>query len=94
MFVAFIHVERKNQQWIDQVLPRIEDNSLALPRAKTALYGIDTIRYIGKNLWQTLTIEIKKSKSPEIFKQKIKLIRNFDCSCRLYKNFVPCLGFL
>ena len=70
-----------------------ENNSLALPKAKVTLYGIDTIRFIGKKLWQTLPIEIKESQSLETFKQKIKLNRNFNRSCRLCKNFVPNLGF-
>ena len=71
-----------------------ESNSLTLPKANTTLYGIDTVRYIGKKLWQVLPTEIKESKSLEVFKQKIKLIKNFDCSCRLCKNFVPSLGFV
>ena len=29
-------------------------NDLALPRARTNLYGIDTIRFVGRKLWQTL----------------------------------------
>ena len=71
-----------------------ESNSLTLPKANTTLYGIDTVRYIGKKLWQVLPTEIKESKSLEVFKQEIKLIKNFDCSCRLCKNFVPSLGFV
>ena len=70
------------------------ESSLTLPKAKTTLYGIDTVRYIGKKLWQVLPIEIKESQSLEIFKQKIKLINNFDCSCRFCKNFVLSLGFI
>ena len=30
---------------------------------------------------------IKRSQSLEIFKQKVTLIRNFDCSCRMCQNF-------
>ena len=71
-----------------------ESNSLALPKVETTSYGIDTIRYIGKKLWQALPNEIKESQSLDIFKQKVKLMRNFDCSCRLCKNFVPSIGFL
>ena len=44
-----------------------ESNSLTLPKAKTT-YGIDTVRYIGKKLWQVLPTEIKESQSLEAFK--------------------------
>ena len=71
-----------------------ENNSLTLPKGKRTLYGIDTIRYISKKLWQTLPTEVKESQSLEIFKQKIKLITNLDCSCRLCKNFVPGPDFI
>ena len=70
-----------------------ENNSLALPKAKTTLYCIDTIRFIEQKLWQTLPIEIKESQSLETFKQKIKVNRNFSCSCRLCKKIFPNLGF-
>ena len=63
-----------------------ENYSLALPKVNPTLYGIDTIRYIGKELWQSLPIEMKESQPQEIFEQKIKFIRNFECSCRLCNN--------
>ena len=69
-------------------------NNLVLPRARTNLYGIDTIRFIGQKLWQTLPKEIKESRSLEIFKRNIKSIKTLDCSCKLYKDFVPNLGSL
>ena len=61
---------------------------------QTNLYGIDTIRFVGQKLWQTLPREIKESQSLEIFKRNIKTIRPFDCSCKLCKNFITNLGFL
>ena len=71
-----------------------ENNSLALPKVKTTSYGTDLIRYIGKKLWQTLPNEIKESQSLDIFKEKVKLMRNLDCSCRLCKKIVPSIGFV
>ena len=58
-------------------------NNLALPRARTNLYGIDTIRFVGQKLWQTLPREIKKSRSLKIFKRNAKTIRTYDYSYKL-----------
>ena len=69
-------------------------NYLAMPRARTNLYGIDTIRFVGQKLWQTLPREIKESQSLEIFKRNIKSIKSFNCSCKLCKTFILNLGFL
>ena len=69
-------------------------NNLALPKARTNLYGLDTIRFVGQKLWQALPREIKESQSLEIFKRNIKTIRSFNCSCKLCKTFITNLGFL
>ena len=69
-------------------------NNLALPRARRNLYGIDTIRFVGQKLWQTLPREIKESQSLEIFKRNIRTIKSFDCSRKLCENFITNLGFL
>ena len=44
-------------------------NNPLLPRAKSSIYGIDTIRFIGEKLWQTLPREIKESQPLEILKE-------------------------
>ena len=69
-------------------------NYLVLPKTRMNSYGIDTIRFIGQRLWQTLPKEIKESQSLEIFKRTIKSIKTLDCRCKLCKDFVPNLGFL
>ena len=48
--------------------------NLVLPKARTNLYGIDTVRFIGQKLWQTLPKEIKESQTLELFKRNIKAI--------------------
>ena len=68
-------------------------NYLVLPKARTNLYGIDPIIFIGHKLWQNLPKEIKGSQSLEVFKRNIKSIKTLDCSCKLCRSFVPNLGF-
>ena len=67
---------------------------LFLPKARTKLVGIDTIRFIRQKLWQTLPKEIKESQSLEISKRNIKSMKTLDCSCKLCKDFVQNLCFL
>ena len=33
--------------------------NLVLPKARTNLYGIDTVRFVGQKLWQNLPKEIR-----------------------------------
>ena len=67
--------------------------NLVLPKAKANLYGIDTVRFVGQQVWQTLPKEIKEFQTLEIFKRNIKAI-TLDCSCKFYKSFVVNLGIL
>ena len=67
--------------------------NLVLPKARTNLYGIDIVRFVGQELWQTLPKEIKESQTLDIFKRNIKAIP-LHCSCKLCKSFIVNLGFL
>ena len=67
--------------------------NLVLPKARTSLYGIDTVRFVGQKLWQSVPKEIKESQSLDIFKRNIKAIP-LDPSCKLCKSYIVNLGFL
>ena len=67
--------------------------NLVLPKARKNLYGIDTVRFVGQNLWQSVPKEIKESQSLDMFKRNSKAIP-LDCSCTLCKSYIATLGFL
>ena len=67
--------------------------TLVLPKARTNLYGIDTVRLAGQRLWQSVPKEIKEPQSLDIFRRNIKAIP-LDCSCKLCKSYIVNLGFL
>ena len=55
--------------------------------SRTTAYGLETISFLGQNLWRDLPLHIKKSQSVKHFKKHIK-VWNFICNCRLCKSFV------
>jgi len=67
--------------------------NLVLPKARTNLYGIDTVRFVGQTLWQNLPKEIKESQTLEIFKRNIRAIP-LRYNCKLCKTFIVNLRFL
>ena len=69
-------------------------DKLQLPQAKTTCLGIDTVRFMGKKVWETLPPELKNSDSLQIFKRLIKAHKCQACNCRLWKTFYPGLDFL
>ena len=44
-------------------------NNLCIPKARTTSYGIETVRYLGQKLWQTLPHRIRESQSLATFKK-------------------------
>ena len=46
-----------------------DSTNLVLPKARTNLYGIDTVRFVGQKLWQSVPKEIKESQALDIFKR-------------------------
>ena len=51
-------------------------NILGIPNAKTTSYGIETVRYLGQKLWQTLLRSVRESQSLTAFKKRIKNLHN------------------
>ena len=47
-------------------------NNLCIPKARTTSYGIETVRYLGQKLWQTLPLRIRESESLATFKKELR----------------------
>ena len=67
--------------------------NLVLPKARTNLCGIDTVKFLGQKLWQNLPKEIKEPQTLEIFKRNIRAIP-LRYNCKLCKTFIVNLRFL
>ena len=69
-------------------------NDAQLPKVRTTSFGIETIAFLGNRLWQVLPHEIKDSSTLPIFKKQIRCWKGDKCNCRLYKAYIPQVGFL
>ena len=56
-------------------------------------YGIETVRYLGQKLWQTLPHSVRESQSLTTFKKELRAY-TIECDCRLCKTFISGLGFI
>ena len=63
-------------------------------RKKTVFYGLETLSYRGPQLWTLLPEKIKQRNTINLFKSDVKQWICKECPCRLYKVFVPNLGFI
>ena len=60
----------------------------------TTIYGMNSIRYLGPEIWKLLPEKLKSAPSLSSFKTNIKDITFDNCPCRLCKQYVKELGFL
>ena len=61
---------------------------------KTVLYGTETLSYLGPKTWNFVPFDIRDCAAEPIFCQKIKKWKPDTCPCRLYKIYIPNLGFI
>ena len=69
-------------------------NGSQLPKVHITRYGIETISFLGNRLCSTLPNIIKQASTLSIFKRHIKCWKGKNCNCRLYKIYIPQVGYL
>ena len=68
-------------------------NSVYARKPRTTIYGLESISFLGQNLWREFPWHIKKSQSVKRFKRRIE-VWNFICNCRLCKSFIVNLSYI
>ena len=63
-----------------------------LPIVKNVNYGIESIRYLGPKLWESIPANIKEVDIIERFKSGIKKWKSESCPCRLCKIYLQQIG--
>ena len=66
----------------------------AIPQVKYVYKGSNSLRYFGPIIWNSITKEIKNCDTLASFVSKIRQWRPNACPCRIYKNFIPNVGFI
>ena len=63
-------------------------SDFTLTIVRTINYGIESIRYLGPNIWESISANIKEVDTIERFKSGIMKWKPESCSCRLCKTYV------
>ena len=66
----------------------------AMPRTKTVNHGLESLSYIGSNLWGSIPSHMKEIDSINEFKHVIKTWKPDLCLCRLCKVYLQNIGYL
>ena len=70
------------------------NNFIEKRRVKSVRYGNEFIWSLAPKIWEIWPNEIKDSDTLQIFKVKIKKWIPEECPCRLWKIYLPQVGFI
>ena len=65
-----------------------------IPNIKSVNYGLESIRFLGIKIWESLPNNLKNKESIESFKMAIKAWKPKSCPCRLCKTYLQNIGYL
>ena len=69
-------------------------SDFTLPIVRTVNYGIESIRYLGPKIWESIPANIKEVDTIERFKSGIKKWKPESCPCRLCKMYLQQIGYM
>ena len=67
-------------------------SDFTLPIVRTVNYGIESIRYLGPKIWESIPANIKEVDTIERFKSGIKKWKPESCPCRLCITYLQQIG--
>ena len=65
-----------------------------IPPVKSVNYGLESIRFLGPKIWETLPDNLKNKESIESFNMAINEWKPESCPCRLCKTYLQNIGYL
>ena len=68
--------------------PRSESNHFTRRYVKTTYYGLSSVKHLAPQIWELVPQSLKKFRTLNEFKSKIKSLYPDHCSCRLCKTYI------
>ena len=57
-------------------------------------HSAELLSFLGPEIWDLVSLELKQLESLEVFKMKIKKWIPFECPCRLCRTYIQQVGFV
>ena len=68
--------------------------NFVIPQVKNVNHGLESVRFLGLKLWESLLNDLKNKESADSFKTAIKTWKPESCQCRLCKTYLQNIGYL
>ena len=68
--------------------------NFVIPQVKSVNHGLESVRFFGPTIWESLPNDLKNKESVGSFKTAIKRWKPESCPCRLCKTYLHNIGYL
>ena len=65
-----------------------------IPQVKSVNHGLESVRFLGPKIWESLPNDLKNKESADSFKTTIKRWKPESCPCHLCKTYLQNIGYL
>ena len=69
-------------------------SDFTLPIVRTVNYGIESVRYLGPKIWESIPANMKEVDTIQCFKSGIKKWKPKSCPCRFCKTYLQQIGYM
>ena len=83
-----IFVKRNNAYYLRK------PSEFVRPKVHCAFHDKESISYLGPQIWDMITVEIRNLTTISAFKREEKNWKLENCLCRLYKSYIQNVGFI
>ena len=83
-----IFVKRNNAYYLRK------PSEFVRPKVHSAFHDKESISYLGPQIWDVITVEIRNLTTISAFKREVKNWKLENCLCRLYKSYIQNVGFI
>ena len=71
-----------------------DKNIMSVPKVNKVKTGIETFSFIGPKIWNSLSEELKNTKSLVSFKSKLKDWKFTNCPCSICRTYIAGVGYI
>ena len=72
----------------------MKSNRFCIPQVKNVNQNLESVRFLGPEMWGILPNDLKNKESVDSFKTVIKRRKPESCPCRLCKTYLQNNGYL
>ena len=94
LVIEMSKVYTKTSPEIMQEVFQVKEQVKRLTQVKSVNHGLESVRFLGPKIWESLPNDLKNKESADSFKTAIERWKPESCPCRFCKTYLQNIGYL